>query len=74
MNNNSFSNEALVSLAGIDASQHNSVKLTFHVLIPKTLWGWDSKSTVHIRFGHNTLGNWTDCGNFRETRYIHVHL
>ena len=59
---------------GFNANPSNSVKLTFHVIIPKTFWEWDSYSDVHIRFGHKKLDYWKDCGTFKQIRYIHVYF
>jgi hypothetical protein len=58
-----------VCTVGLKASPKKSVKLTFHVLVPKTCWEWDSKTSMHIRFGHLKLGPWTDCGTFEEIGY-----
>ena len=55
---------------GFAAPTNQSVRLTFHVLVPKTCWEWHSKSTVCIRFGHLRLGDWEDCGEFREVTYV----
>jgi hypothetical protein len=53
---------------GLKASPEKSVKLIFHVLVPKPCWEWDSTSAMFVRFGHLKLGPWTDCGKFEEIR------
>lgn len=63
-----------INFSGLEAPPEKSFQLTFHVMIPKTYWEWDSKSSVHIRFGHPKLGEWSDCGNFQEIRYIENFL
>ena len=57
---------------GLAAPTERSVRLTFHVLIPKTFWEWDSNSHVRIRFGHLKLGEWSDYGDFQEVRYVYA--
>ena len=47
-----------------------SMKITFHAILPLAHWEWDDKSHMHIRFGHDKLGNWeVDCGKFLVARY-----
>ena len=43
---------------GFKAGPKDSVTITFHVLLPKPIWGWDAKSEMYIRFGDWQLGNW----------------
>jgi hypothetical protein len=62
-----------VCIDGLNASPKKSVKLTFHVLVPKAYWEWDSTSAMFIQFGHPKLGPWTDCGTFQEVRYDQSH-
>ena len=58
-----------MSLSGLAAPLNKSVDITFHFLISKEYWEWEpGKSSVHIRFGHKDLGQWTDCGKFEEVR------
>lgn len=47
------------------------MNITFHVVIPKVFWEWDLESRVYIRFGHPKLGEWSDCGEFQERRYVY---
>lgn len=58
----------MVCRSGLEASMDHAVTITFHVIIPKLYWEWDSNSRVCIRFGHERLGNWNDCGDFKVKR------
>ena len=66
-----FSN---VCFDGLKANPKKSVKLTFHILCPRAYWEWDSTSAMYIRFGHQKLGSWNDCGSFQEVRYVCITL
>lgn len=52
--------------SGLQAGKDHSISITFHVMIQKSYWEWDSMSQVCIRFGHEHLGNWNDstCDDF----------
>ena len=60
-------------MRGLEATGNDRIALTFHVIVPVACWEWDSESRIHIRFGHNELGNWRDCGEF-TSRCTHVVL
>ena len=53
-------------MRGLEAIGNDRIALTFHVIVPVACWEWDSESRIHIRFGHNELGNWRDCGEFKS--------
>ena len=46
-----------------------SIKVVFHVIIPKHLWEWDESSFVFVRFGCENLGGWSqNIGTFSSCR------
>ena len=64
-----FNYRATSDLAGLKAPPGNSIKVTFHVIVPKPLWEWNEASCIRIRFGHKDLGkSICNVGEFIETR------
>lgn len=58
-------------LKGFQSPIERSIKITFHALVHLPLWDWSSTSCMHIRFGHQDLGDWKyDCGNMTIHRYV----
>ena len=52
---------------GLCAPADKSITISFHVLVPLDLWGWDATSKMHIHFDHKDLGAWNcNCGDFQE--------
>ena len=47
-----------VDTSGIQASTDQSITVTFHALLPKDAWKWESDTKMTMRFGHSHLGNW----------------
>ena len=35
-----------------------TMMIYFKAIIPTHVWGWDEKSAVYMRFGHDELGKW----------------
>ncbi len=51
----------------VSGNQGITVKLVFHVIIPKQFWEWDEESFVSLRFGNSELGSWEkNCGDFHQ--------
>ena len=43
--------------------------MTFHCIVPKLLWEWDEKSSIHMRFEGSPLGEWKhNLGDFMDVR------
>ena len=40
--------------------------MQFNVIVPRNFWLWDEETKMHLRFGHSTLGNWKDVGDFES--------
>ena len=60
------------ALKGFQSRVEESIRITFHVLVPLPLWAWDSSSNscMHIRFGQKDLGNWKEnCGSMTQ-KYV----
>ncbi len=57
-------------MTGFHPSPKNEFTVIFHVLIPKSVWGWkDKESYVTLRFGHRKLGKWERAvGDFKCIR------
>ena len=50
------------------------VQVTFHIIVPQSLWGWDQYSCVHLCFGRKKLGGWRAChGNFTIRYFSCLH-
>lgn len=52
-----------------------SIKVTFHVILPLHFWEWDNTSKIGILFGHPGLGGWNYCHvieNYKQ-RYAHTY-
>ena len=57
------------NMAGFNASPDKSIAVTFHALVPKETWKWESNTIMTMRFGHFRLGKWSrDVGVFEEYR------
>jgi len=62
-------------LIGFQSPAKNSIKVTFHALVPLPLWDWDATSCMHIQFGRMWLGTWEhDCGDMTVNRYLNSLL
>ena len=60
-----------VDTTGFLPPSEKTLKVTFHVLLPKDVWNWDQTSSMHMRFSHPKLGAWNkDVGKFTNKRYI----
>ena len=47
------------------------IAVTFHCILPKSLWEWDEFSSIHLRFEGHALGNWShNVGNFKQGRCV----
>ncbi len=59
-----------IDLTGFHPSPKKQFTVIFHILIPKSAWGWkDKESYVTLKFGHRRLGNWQrGVGDFKCTR------
>lgn len=44
--------------SGFQTIQANSISVTFHVLLPYEIWGWNEKTKLVMFFGEQILGNW----------------
>ena len=56
-------------LKGLNAE--DSIKVTFHCIVPQHLWEWDETSCIHMRFEGDALGNWKhNLGNFKKGRLV----
>lgn len=57
----------------ITVSEAKCIAVTFHVLVPHKIWGWDQNKTIlRICFGHKDLGNWNGTTTeFRTTRFVY---
>ncbi len=57
-------------LTGFNPPPEKQFTVIFHILIPKSAWGWkDKESYVTLRFGHGRLGDWKRAvGDFICTR------
>lgn len=56
--------------SGIHASPDQSLAVTFHVLVPKDVWKWDSNTKMTMRFGDRRLGNWQKDVVFLEEQKV----
>ena len=45
-------------MAGFNLSPDKSIAVTFHALVPKETWKWESNTIMTMRFGHSRLGKW----------------
>jgi hypothetical protein len=45
-------------MAGFSVSPDKSIAVTFHALVPKETWKWESNTIMTMRFGHHRLGKW----------------
>ncbi len=43
---------------GLAAPKGQSIEITFHVLLQKSIWEWNDDSEMYIQFGSSELGNW----------------
>ena len=69
VNNNCYFFRLEVNLEVFQSPVERSIQITFHSLVNLPLWKWNSTSCMHIRFGHESLGNWKhDCGNMTINR------
>ena len=63
-----------LDLRGLNSSPERSTAVTFHAIIPQTLWEWNATSHMHIRFEGPALGNWKhNVGEFKQSRWVHNH-
>lgn len=46
------------NMTGFNVSPDKSIAVTFHALLPKEAWKWESGTKMTIRFGHYRLGKW----------------
>lgn len=46
------------SMSGFSVSPDKSIAVTFHALVPKEAWKWESNTIMTMRFGHYRLGKW----------------
>lgn len=55
----------------INVSDAKCIAVTFIVLVPHKIWGWEKNKTIlRICFEHKDLGNWKGTTTeFRTTRY-----
>ena len=54
-----------VDTSGFDYAQADSIVVTFHVLFPHEMWGWNERNKLVMFFGGQNLGNWrAGMGNF----------
>lgn len=44
--------------SGIHVSPDQSLAVTFHALLPKDVWKWESNTKMTMRFGDARLGKW----------------
>lgn len=49
---------AELDTSGIHASPDQSIAVTFHALVPKDAWKWESDTKMTMRFGDSRLGKW----------------
>ena len=54
--------------SGIHASIDQSIAVTFHALVPKDAWKWESNTKMTMRFGDSRLGKWNKDIVFLEQR------
>ena len=54
--------------SGIRASSDQSIAVTFHALVPKDAWKWESDTKMTMRFGDSRLGKWNEDIVFLEER------
>jgi hypothetical protein len=58
-------------LEGLRAAPEKSIMVTFHCIVPKSMWLWNRDSCIHIRFQGVSLGDWKqNCGVFTEKRSL----
>ena len=54
---------------GFTSSNEQSMIVVFRAIVPLSIWEWDEKSKIYIRFGHDSFGNWNfDAGPGKEIR------
>ena len=47
-----------VDISGFEYAQADSIAVTFHVLFPHEIWGWNEHNKVVLFFGGQNLGHW----------------
>ena len=47
-----------VDMSGFGYAQADSIAVTFHVLLPYHVWGWNERKKLVMYFGGQNLGNW----------------
>ena len=61
-------------LPGLTASFDKSIRVTFHVIVPKPLWEWNDSSCIHMRFDGKEMGDWKyNVGSFDLSRYMYMY-
>jgi hypothetical protein len=46
------------NMTGFSISSDKTIAVTFHALVPKETWKWESNTIMTMRFGHYRLGKW----------------
>ena len=54
------------NMTGFNISPDQSIAVTFHALVPKEAWKWESNTKMVMRFGHYRLGKWSRNATFLE--------
>ena len=62
--------EKIIDTSGFQPPPDRTMKVTFHVLLPKEAWNWEKESCLCLQFDHPNLGQWKeDIGEFIKKRY-----